>query len=58
MLILKPIASMKNIEPIRDSGMVTSGIIIARIEPKKAKITITTISAASISVLATSSIEV
>ena len=57
-LMLKPMLNMKNIDPISDRGIVTSGINIARIEPKNAKITITTIRAAYITVFATSSIDV
>ena len=49
-----PIARTRNSTPISDSGMVTSGMMTTRREPRKRKITSTTMSAASTRVVATS----
>ncbi len=54
---LKPRDSMMMPAPIRDSGMVTTGIATERTLPRNRKITTTTIASASTSVRITSLIE-
>jgi hypothetical protein len=53
-LIVKPMSNIRNATPIKEMGMVTTGIKTDRTDPKKRKMTIITIIKASISVLATS----
>ncbi|MNK78232.1 hypothetical protein D3C87_978540 [compost metagenome] len=56
-LIEYPIICMKNITPIIDSGMVTTGITTERRAPRNRNTTTITISTASNRVFTTSSIE-
>ena len=56
-LMEKPSASMMASVPTKESGMAITGINTERGEPKNAKITTMTMSSASISVTATSWIE-
>ena len=53
--MVKPIEYIKNSAPTNDSGTVTAGIRELRTEPKKRKITTTTITTASTNVVCTSS---
>ncbi len=56
-LRLKPSASITDMMPTSDSGMVTIGMITERGEPRKRKMTMMTMTAASSSVHSTSLIE-
>jgi len=56
-LIEYPSATSMIITPISESGIVTIGISVERRLPRKRKMTTTTMTAASISVRATSSID-
>ncbi|CAK0369081.1 Uncharacterised protein [Burkholderia pseudomallei] len=53
----KPAASISAAEPTSDSGIVSTGMITARNEPRNRKITTTTIAIASVSVERTSAID-
>ena len=55
-LMVKPIASMRKQAPTSDSGIATIGMMTERTEPRKRKMTTTTMTSASTSVLMTSSI--
>ena len=54
-LMVKPAASIKNTAPTREMGMATTGISTERSEPRKRKITTTTMSSVSTRVCSTSS---
>jgi len=53
---VKPSICIKKIAPMSETGIATSGTSTERIEPRKRKITATTMSRVSMSVEATSSI--
>ena len=47
-LIVKPKASMRNTAPMSEIGIATTGMMTARSEPRKRKMTTTTMSSVSI----------
>ncbi len=54
-LMVKPAASIRKAAPMSEIGIATTGITTERAEPRKRKITRTTMSSVSLSVLSTSS---
>ena len=53
--MVKPATSMRNTPPTSEMGMATTGTITERIDPRNRKMTTTTISSVSVSVVSTSS---
>ena len=53
-LIVKPATFMRNTAPISEIGIATTGMMSPRTDPMNRKITTTTISSVSVSVLSTS----